>query len=59
LCTCAVGESSDFCRHCVVVALEVSDHEPEQRQPPKPNAPIAQTCASTSRAAPSHPQVAA
>jgi SWIM zinc finger len=32
-CTCPVGKSGYFCKHCVAVALEVSDHEPEQRQP--------------------------
>jgi uncharacterized Zn finger protein len=32
-CTCPVGETGDFCKHCVAVALEVSDDEPERRQP--------------------------
>ena len=31
-CTCPVGESGDFCKHCVAVALEVGDDEPERRQ---------------------------
>jgi uncharacterized Zn finger protein len=32
-CTCPIGESGDFCKHCVAVALEVSHHEPGQRHP--------------------------